>query len=91
MYIGKDDILDFSDKIISFIEKNQLENEYGNLILDYIEGLYLNGHPVLELDIEKQVYVFYNYINIYKNILDNHGEDEFIKYIIIKELTKNID
>lgn len=89
MYVGKDEVLDFSDKIIQFIEMNNLQNDYGNLIIDYVEGLYLHGYPVLGLDVEKQVYVFYNYINVYNSLLLNFGEDEFIEYIIALELTKN--
>lgn len=89
MYTGKNEVSDFSDKIVHFIEMNELENEYGNLICDYIEELFLNGYPVLDMDLEKQVYVFFHYISIYSDILRIHGEEEFIKTIVFEEIRKN--
>jgi len=86
-YLGKDDILNFSDKIMLFIETAKLENEYGNLILDYVEKLHLNGLSVLEKDIENEVYNFYHYIILYKDLL-SEDEEMFIEKIVSDELNK---
>lgn len=89
-YLGKYNVIDYTDKIMSFIEKNELENEYGNLIIDYIEKLFLNGYPVLDTDIEAEVYNFYNYLSLYIYILTNEGEESFIEKIVSEELNKKV-
>lgn len=89
MYVGKNEVSDFSDKVVTFIEMNGLENEYGNLICDYIEELFLKGYPVLNIDMEKQIYVFYNYLMLYNDILQTHGEVDFINHIVNEEISKN--
>lgn len=88
MYKGKDEIVNFSCEITHFIESSGLVNEYGNLICDYIEALYIKNYPVLELDLEKQVYIFYHYINLYSYILFTDGEEEFINHIVEIEINK---
>ena len=89
VYAGKDEVVNFSYKITYFIETNGIKNEYGNLICDYIEALYLHDYPVLDLDLEKQVYIFYHYVSLYSQILAIHGEEEFIKHIVSIELNKS--
>lgn len=88
-YIGKEKVILYSDEAVEILTKQGLYKICGNLIVDYIEQLYLNGINLEDRDIEKEVYIFYMYFEKYKNILTEQDEDQFINKIIEEEIKKS--
>lgn len=81
-------LMSFTDKVYDFISDHKLEDRGANLIYDYIEELHTRGVDLSKRDVEKEIYIFYNYHSMFNDVLPELGEEKFIDIITNEEISK---